>query len=95
MLSALNALKDNKQHMMNYRQIGKILWYSEIGAKPEELSDSWIATGTPFRNHIKIPKQVTLDQLKSAHHSFSHALAMKPTEAKKASIQADMFPARL
>lgn len=93
MLSVLTALKKNEQHMTKYRQIGKILWYSEIGAKPEELSDSWIATATPFRNHIKIPKQVTLDQLKSAHHSFSHALAGKPTEAKKASIQADMFPA--
>jgi hypothetical protein len=81
MASPLSSFKANKKAALSYHQIGKILWYSEVGAVPEELSDSEIVNGTPFRNHIEIPKNVTLDELKIAHHCFSDALAVKPTNA--------------
>lgn len=78
MLDALDILQKIIKLNLRYRQIGKILYYSEDGTEQEVLSDIDLVVGEhKFREHIELPEEVTLDELDKAHQFYSGAFANK------------------
>jgi hypothetical protein len=86
MIAALKRLNDNLKSVLSYRQIGKILYYTEAGTEPEVLNDiDLVDDQHQFRNHIEFPEEVTMDELDKAHHFFPAAFADEPEAEQNAS----------